>query len=405
MAECPATMKKGAWWRRLAVIASLSVVSACGQPMLAPLALTGGLPENLDVDAAASTGLISASFNDTYKERIDLNEPIARRSAKNTDKGLFRLINGATDSIDGAFYDIEDLDVAAALIKAKARGVRVRLVTDTDNIVEKSDPTKPREAVVRLKKAGITVVDDRRSAIMHHKFMVVDDKTVWMGSTNLTPTSLYRHNNNAIILRSPELATAFNEEFHRLFDLKQFGISTRGLVPRKAPISIGGAEVRVFFSPMGGGRAAVVSELAKARKSVHFMTFSLTDVEVGKTMEQKAKAGLEVGGVFDRWLAAGQYSLFSAFRTNKLDVLRDGNEALMHHKVIIIDGQTLITGSYNYSQNAEQNNNEAFIILKGAPAILKAYEGEYDRIVHAAKVNHPPPFKRDDAEHKTGEGP
>jgi phosphatidylserine/phosphatidylglycerophosphate/cardiolipin synthase-like enzyme len=405
MANVETTVKAGAWWRRLAVVAAVSVVSACGQPVLSPMALTGGMPLNLDVDAAAATAPISVSFNETYKERIDLNEPIARRSAKNTDKGLFRLINGAQDSIDGAFYDIEDPGVVDAFIKAKERGVRIRLVTDTDNMVEKNDPSKPREAIVRLKKAGIKIVDDQRSAIMHHKFMVVDDRTVWMGSTNLTPTSLYCHNNNAMILRSPALANAFSKEFGRLFEEKQFGISTRGLVPRVAPISIGGAEVRVFFSPMGGGRAAVVAELAKAKKSVHFMTFSLTDVEVGKTMVEKAKAGLQVAGIFDRWLAAGQYSLFSQFRSAKLDVLRDGNEALMHHKVIVIDRQTLISGSYNYSQNAEQNNNEAFVIVKGAPGVVGAYEDEYNRLNHAAKVNHPPPFKPKDPEHKSGEGP
>jgi len=103
--------------------------------------------------------------------------------------------------------------------------------------------------------------------------------------------------------------------------------------------------------------------------------------------------------------AAGKYRSFAKSRSAKLDVLRDGNEALMHHKVIIVDRQTLISGSYNYSQNAEQNNNEAFLIIKGAPTVVSAFEDEYKRLNHAAKVNRPPPTKPKDAEHKTGEGP
>jgi phosphatidylserine/phosphatidylglycerophosphate/cardiolipin synthase-like enzyme len=77
----------------------------------------------------------------------------------------------------------------------------------------------------------------------------------------------------------------------------------------------------------------------------------------------------------------------------------------MHHKVIIVDRNTLITGSYNYSQNAEKNNNEAFVIIKKAPGLVAAYEGEFDRLGHAAKVNRPPPHKPKDAEHKTGNEP
>jgi phosphatidylserine/phosphatidylglycerophosphate/cardiolipin synthase-like enzyme len=148
-----------------------------------------------------------------------------------------------------------------------------------------------------------------------------------------------------------------------------------------------------------------LAELAKAKKSVHFLTFSLTDVEIGRTMVEKARAGVQVGGIFDRWLAAGQYSLFDQFRSEKLSVLRDGNEALMHHKAIIIDGSTVISGSYNYSQNAERNNNEAFVIVKRAPTIANAFEAEYQRLVKAAKTNRPPPHKPKDPEHKVGNEP
>ena len=381
-------------WLKLAMTMVVSMVTACGAPSLSPVAFSG-LP---DLEAAGSASPITVNFNETYGESIAINEPLARRSAHNTDKALFQLIRGAKTSLDGSFYDIEDLDVAAALIEAKNNGVKIRLVTDTDNLVEKTDPSKPRQAVVNLKKAGIPVVDDKRSAIMHDKFLIIDNKIVWTGSTNLTPTSLYRHNNNAMTIRSAEIAKAFGVEFERLFIKKGFGIADRGRIPPLPPFSLGSAEVRVFFSPGGGGRDAVVAELQKATKSIQFLTFSLTDETIGKTILAKAKTGIKVEGVFDRWLAAGDASLFETFKKAKLGVLKDGNEALMHHKVIVIDGATVISGSYNYSENAENNNNEAFLIVKRAPALANDFVGEFKRIQHAAMVNHPPPFKPHDVE-------
>ena len=389
--------------RRIALLGTALLITACGgfQPTRVPTVLDAA-----GFEAAAAVNGVQVAFNDTYLERIDLNEPKARKNPNNTDKNLLKLIRGAKTSIDGAFYDIEDLTVADALVGAKKRGVKVRLVTDTDNMVEKAEPTKPRKAVMWMLSEKIPVVDDQRSGIMHHKFMVVDGQTVWTGSTNLTPTSLYRHNNNALTIKNAELAKAFDGEFERLFVGREFGKSQRGETQPTGKIALpGGATVQAFFSPGGHGRAAVVSEVKAAKKRIQFLTFSLTDVETGDAMLDRAKAGVKVEGIFDRWLAAGQYSLFAKFQAAKLEVRKDGNEALMHHKVMVLDDDTVITGSYNYSQNAEEHNNEAFLIFRNAKGVAKAFSGEFERIQHASKVNHPPPHKNPDAEKKTGEGP
>lgn len=389
--------------RSAVLVGAALVLAACGA-VRAP-----GIPATANRYAFEAESVekgVSVAFNDTYLERIDLNEPRARKNPNNTDKALLRLINGAKSSIHGAFYDIEDLGVTDALVRAKKRGVDIKLVTDTDNLVEKTDPTAPRKAIAWLKKAGVPVVDDQRSGIMHHKFMVVDGKVLWTGSSNLTPSSLYRHNNNALTIRNVRLAQAYTGEFERMFERREFGKSTRGETPPTEEIPLGeGVRVQAFFSPGGNGRAAVVQELAAAKNRIRFLTFSLTDIETGDTMMAKAKSGVKVEGIFDRWLAGGAYSLFDTFKAAKLDVRKDGNEALMHHKVLIVDDHTVITGSYNYSQNAESNNNEAFLIFRGAKNLTKAFVGEYNRVRHASIVNRPPPHKAPDPEKKTGEGP
>src|SRR5688572_365951 len=82
------------------------------------------------------------------------------------DERLVRRIDGASRTVDLAGYDIGLTNVADALIRAKERGLRVRAVTDSDNL---GNP-----AVQRLLAAGIPVVDDKRMALMHHKFVVID---------------------------------------------------------------------------------------------------------------------------------------------------------------------------------------------------------------------------------------
>lgn len=329
---------------------------------------------------AQSSAALQVSFVKAYSRNTAENEAITRKDPNSPAAMLVRLIDSARQTLDGSFYDIDSALIVEALIRAQKRGVRVRLVTDSDNMTVKNSGPQgpPRPAIVALKKAGIPVIDDQRSGIMHNKFIVADGQSVWCGSTNLTDTSLYSHNNNAVLVKSVELATSYTAEFERLFTQRIFGPNPPRTVPFPR-VKVGSATVDVFFSPKGGGQAAVMKELSQAKKRILFMTFSLTDKTAGEIISQKQAKGIQVAGVFDSWLGAGRYSLFSPLKADGMDVRKDGNEALLHHKVIIVD-DTVITGSYNYSNNAENSNNENFLIIRNAPAITAAYVQEFERI-------------------------
>lgn len=343
---------------------------------------------------AGGEGAITAHFVNAYAETIAQNEPVARRDPNGPGRQLLGIIATARQTLDGAFYDIGDMEVVDALIAAKARGVRVRIVTDNESLFAKVDVPlpkgvnpPPRDTIVKLQQAGIPVIDDKRSGLMHNKFLIADSQTVWMGSTNVTVSSLYNHNNNALVLRHPQVAANYNYEFERMFVHKIFGVA-----PRQIPfpvIQIGQSTIRTFFSPRGGGQEAILQTLARAQKRVSFMTFSFTDKAVADLMIQKRKANLRVEGVYDQCLAYGQYSTKRMLSDNQIYTRHDGNEALLHHKVILAD-DTVITGSFNFSANADKSNNENMLIIENSPALAQAYYQEYDRIMNAAKVNHPP---------------
>lgn len=335
-------------------------------------------------ESLVSRGMpVIASFNNAYKGLLTENEPIGRADKKNPDKYFLSLIYNAKQTLDGAFYDLQDPAVVRALIRAKKKGVNVRLVTDDANMMDKTDPTKPRQSIIDLRAAGITVKDDKRQKLMHHKFMVVDNTYVWTGSMNLTTSSIYHHNNNSIMFRSKQLAENFNAEFKRMYEQGIFDVNPHEMPYKEVDVS--GMKVKTYFSPGGNTMSAIVEELKKAQKSIKFMAFSMTSKDILQVMADKKTQGLKVEGVFDSCLIP-QYSIYWDLRKAKVMALRDGNQALMHHKTIIIDDETVVTGSFNFSKSADQGNNENCVIIK-SPGLAQQYSKEYFRIRTAAFDN------------------
>ena len=343
------------------------------------------LQSSNNVSSSSSTSLpVNIGFNNAYKMLFKENEPIARKDPKNSDKYLFNLIDSAKTTIDAAFYDIDNQEAADAFVRAQQRGVKVRIVTDTDNMKDEIDPTKPRKQIADMLSAGVEVKEDKRSAIMHQKFMVVDGAVSLAGSMNLTTTSMYKHNNNVLTFQSTEMATNYTEEFNRMFEQGLFGPNKRTVsFPQ---VKVGDADIKIFFSPKGGAMAAVLDELNNAKKSIKFMTFSLTGNTLKDILLAKKTSGLLVEGVMDECLSRGAYSLIRPLKAAKVYVLRDGNQALLHHKVFMIDDETVITGSSNYSDSAENGNNENTLIIK-SKSIANIYLKEYNRVKTSAKTH------------------
>ncbi|MFN8569541.1 MAG: phospholipase D-like domain-containing protein [Kouleothrix sp.] len=292
------------------------------------------------------------------------------------DERLVALLNSARKTIDMAIYDFDLENVANALAAAAKRGVRVRMVTDTDTLTS-ANPAVQR-ALAIVKDAGIPIVDDQRPAIMHDKFVVVDGVTIWTGSWNFTDGDTYRLNNNAIKIVSVDLAANYTREFELMFVQRLFGPAKPASL-NDPVITIGGARVENYFAPEGRAAQRIVDRLQLAKQSIHFLAFSFTSDTIGRTVRQMAKAGVQVSGVFETTGSETLFSEYGKFLKVKLDVLQDGNPYPMHHKVFIIDGQTVIFGSYNFTVNADGENDENLLIVDD-PKLAQAFEGEFQRV-------------------------
>ena len=90
-------------------------------------------------------------------------------------------------------------------------------------------------------------------------------------------------------------------------------------------------------------------------------------------------------GVVEAQNATGSQASFGPLRAGGVDVLLDGNCYILHHKVIIIDQRTVITGSYNFTSSAEQSNDENLVIVDDS-ALARAYLDEFERVYAQAQA-------------------
>jgi phosphatidylserine/phosphatidylglycerophosphate/cardiolipin synthase-like enzyme len=293
------------------------------------------------------------------------------------DEILALAVDAAEVRIDIAVYDLDLLSVARALARASRRGVAVRIVVDSDNI--------HTEAVEFLRAEGIPVAGDGREALMHDKFVVIDGREVWAGSMNLTVNDVYRNDNNLIRFRSEDLARIFTEEFEEMFGVKKFGpASPRG--KPAATVETEGGPVEVLFAPEDRVAARVAGLIQEARASVHFLAFSFTSAEIAGAMLAQTAAGVPVSGVFESTqVRSNTGDQFETLREGGAAVLLDANPRNMHHKVILIDGGIVITGSYNFTNSAETKNDEDLLILRN-PELAAAFEREFERVYALAET-------------------
>lgn len=288
-------------------------------------------------------------------------------------------IGGARTSIDIATFDFDIPQITDALTKAKKRGVKVRMVVDSENL----ETPEVAEQTGKLKKAKIPITLDNREPFMHNKFIVVDGAITWMGSWNLTDNDTFRNNNNTIRFVDDQISAAYTQEFEQMFGGK-FGVKKKSNAPHPN-VTIGKTKVELYFSPKDGVAKYVLKRLEQAKRSIRFMTFSYTSDPIADAMLAKEKAGLKVQGVFEAQNASGTGSEFAKLKRGDIDVLEDGNCYILHHKVIVIDDKTVITGSYNFTSSAERDNDENLVIVDDA-AVAKKYVDEFQRLYKQASA-------------------
>lgn len=303
-----------------------------------------------------------------------------------------------------------------------------------------AEEIKQNDALVILKDAGIPVIDDtadgsKGSGLMHHKFAVIDGKIVIVTSANFTTSDIHgdfktaasRGNaNNLLKIASPKLAQIFTQEFNIMWgdgpggkpDSK-FGIKKPFRQVQK--VRIGNATVAVQFSPTSATlpweqsvNSLINRTLAKAKKSVNLALFVFSAQRLSNTLELESRRGVAVRALIDSNFIYRPYSegldmmgatfmqdcggLEADNRPWKKPLTTVGVPLLpmgdrLHHKFGVIDGNTVLTGSHNWSEAANHGNDETLLAID-SPVIGAHFEREFDRLYKGAILGIPARIKQ-----------
>lgn len=145
--------------------------------------------------------------------------------------------------------------------------------------------------------------------------------------------------------------------------------------------------VTAHFSPKGGATDAVIRELKSARREVLVLAYSFSSKPIAEALIEAKTRGVQVEIILDRSNEQETYSDLHLFEEQGLAPLIDAQHAIAHNKMMIIDQRTLITGSFNFTHQAEAENAENLLVLKGHPDLIQLYRQNF--LAHKAHSQVP----------------
>ncbi|RYD81213.1 MAG: phospholipase D family protein [Verrucomicrobiaceae bacterium] len=132
-------------------------------------------------------------------------------------------------------------------------------------------------------------------------------------------------------------------------------------------------QVEVYFSPKGGATEAIVREINRAKKSIHVQAYSFTSPTIAKALVEAKRRGLKVEILVDKSQRSEKYTEADFTAHAGISTFIDDGHAIAHNKLMILDEETVITGSFNFTRSAEERNAENVLILSKTPALARKY--------------------------------
>lgn len=309
-------------------------------------------------------------------------EPVAIYSSdtRHDLKKLYhQAISAAQKNIYLYIYSFNDPLIAEALREKAAQGVNVAL------IVDKGSATKVRELVGKKVK----VVTRKNEKFMHLKILVVDEQKVLIGSSNLTTESLIMHHNNVCVFNSPQLAMhliSLSEHLNRPFQL------TGAFVPERQ-FMIGNQKVEFWILPGNtNANKRLIKLIDGAQKSIRVAMFTFTRYDMVYALLRAKKRGVDVQVALDSGMAKGTgLHISTLLFLQKIPLKVGQGPPLLHHKFMVVDDSTFVTGSTNWTKQAFNENDDCFLVIEGLnPSQTEVLKDLWEQLGHQCEgFSHP----------------
>jgi phosphatidylserine/phosphatidylglycerophosphate/cardiolipin synthase-like enzyme len=153
----------------------------------------------------------------------------------------------------------------------------------------------------------------------------------------------------------------------------------------------GTPSIDVYFSPRGGCTEAIVDEIGRARLTILVQAYSFTSAPIARALVEAHRRGVKVEAVLDSSQKSEKYSSADFLLHAGIPTRLDSKHAIAHNKVMVIDGGTVITGSFNFTKSAEQGNAENLLVIRD-PGLAARYVANWQ-----AHAEHSEPYSGKDS--------
>jgi len=308
-----------------------------------------------------------------------------------------------------AVQEIDNQDIAEAIIRARLKGVNVDLVIEQSYLLGKK---KPGDLAGALSTGGAHEINrtlfsailrstadikvDFNPNIFHQKFMVLGNR-VLTGSTNFTTTGVTKNLNHVLVIDDAEVANAYKKEYSEIRQ-GRFGRQSidRDEKPREATVS--SLRVKPLFAPDHAPEMEIMKQILKAKERIDFAAFTFAQSSgIDDALIAAHDRNVQVRGVLDSRQANQKWAAKKTLVDAGVEIKVAGGKGSLgkvHHKLMVIDDQVSIFGSFNYTKPANRSNDENIIIvgdLDETSVVKKRKQGkiavgareEIDRIITA----------------------
>lgn len=257
-------------------------------------------------------------------------------------------IHQAHASISIVIFSLLDPQVIRSLQEKCNSGVRVHVVCDakaSPGITQKL----PQATIVRRAGKGLT----------HQKILLVDEKNILVGSSNLTTESLRVHGNLVLGIHNHALGQALEKKIQSMNE------NGESIPLKKQDVDVDSQHIEFWTLPDDSTAVKRIMDLLKsAKKTIKIAMFTWTRVDFTQEIIQAAKRGVKVEVVLDRYAGKGASAkVVRMLSEAKISVKLSNGKGLLHHKFAYIDDEILINGSTNWTQSAFKVNDDCFVIL------------------------------------------
>lgn len=289
---------------------------------------------------------------------------------------IVNFILKAQSRLDIAVQELENRKIADAIIEAKNRKVSVRIVIEHDYLMSKTVRPQPyskggkhegnREIFNALLRSKVDIKSDYNSKIFHQKFIVRDGTAVLTGSTNFTPTGTQNNLNHVVVVNDQKAAKIYAREFREIWK-GHFGKHNVGHNRTPDKITVSNIPIRILFAPDHNPEMEIMKQMLKAKERVDFAIFTFSKSSgIDDTMIKLLELNIPITGVLDKMQGVRSWAATRPLKNagaNLFSVAKKGRLGKLHHKLMVLDEQAIIVGSFNYTGPANLLNDENIMII------------------------------------------